>query len=360
MKINKTFRFFGRKAGLLMTAALFAAGLVWSQGCKKGVEDALVLFLRVLTPSLFPFMALSALCVRTGLCAKLGRRLERPTRLLFGLNGVFAPVLLLSLTGGYPVGARAIAQLYEAGQIREKEAKHAALFCVCAGPGFVLSYIGGLYGSQALGTVMLVAQILAVILSGIGLKFLLKNYHISDKEIRAPALPFSTALVMAAKEAQRRADGMASVGGMPRDDPAVARDLLRRDLAHSARQRRALRLCGRLRRLMRAFSDFCRAGKAAREQGFIFLCENYSGLSDSAFHAFRHEAAPGADGFFDGDYLTSRFFRRQYPLRRGTDDRVGGVFVFIEKKVGFFGGSILSGAALMTVSVVFLCSLRKR
>jgi hypothetical protein len=29
-------------------------------------------------------------------------------------------------------------------------------------------------------------------------------------------------------------------------------------------------------------------------------------------------------------------------------------------QAGFFGGSILSGAALMTVSVVFLCSLRKR
>ena len=71
----------------------------------------------------------------------------------------------------------------------------------------------------------------------------------------------------------------------------------------------------------------------AREQDLIFLCENYSGLSDGAFYAFGHEAAPGADGFFDGDYLTSRFFRRQYPLRRGADDRVGGVFVFIEKKV---------------------------
>ena len=97
------------------------AGLVSGLQGGRG-KDALDLFLRVLTPSLFPFMALSALCVRTGLCAKLGRRLERPTRLLFGLNGVFAPVLLLSLTGGYPVGARAIAQLYEAGQVRERGA----------------------------------------------------------------------------------------------------------------------------------------------------------------------------------------------------------------------------------------------
>ena len=349
MKINKTFRFFGRKAGLLMTAALFTAGLVWSQGCKKGVEDALDLFLRVLTPSLFPFMALSALCVRTGLCAKLGRRLERPTRLLFGLNGVFAPVLLLSLTGGYPVGARAIAQLYEAGQIREKEAKHAALFCVCAGPGFVLSYIGGLYGSQALGTVMLVAQILAVILSGIGLKFLLKNYHISNKEIRAPALPFSTALVMAAKEA---AFGMAGIGAMVLLFGALSGVLTEWLPSEECRAMILpwLEICSGVTLLIpRGSAELC-----AFAVGFGGLCVHFQIFA--ALGRLRVNKALFFSVRIIQGFLTAVFTHLGMKLLPAqTVFSTGNV-----SQAGFFGGSILSGAALMTVSVVFLCSLRKR
>ncbi len=349
MKSNKTFRFFGRKAGLLMTAALFAAGLVWSQGCKKGVEEALGLFLSVLVPSLFPFMALSALCVRTGLCARLGRRLERPTRLLFGLNGVFAPVLLLALTGGYPVGARAIAQLYEAGQIREKEAMHAALFCVCAGPGFVLSYIGGLYGNQAVGTVMLTAQVLAVILSGVGLKFLLKNYHISDKEIRAPALPFSTSLVMASKEA---AGGMAGIGAMVLLFGAFNGMLT--DWLPSEEWRAMilpwLEICTGVTLLIpHGSAELC-----AFAVGFGGLCVHFQIFA--ALGRLRVNKALFFSMRIIQGFLTALFTHIGMKLLPAQ-----AVFSTATiSQAGFSGGSIISGAALMTVAVVFLFTFKKR
>ena len=81
----------------VLTLALCAAALVFSPRCKDGAAKGLELCLRVLTPSLFPMMALSGLTVRTGLCRRIGRLLEKPTRVLFGLSGAFAPVVLLSL-----------------------------------------------------------------------------------------------------------------------------------------------------------------------------------------------------------------------------------------------------------------------
>ena len=84
----------------VLTLALCAAALVFSPKCKDGAAKGLELCLRVLTPSLFPMMALSGLTVRTGLCRRIGRLLEKPTRVLFGLSGAFAPVVLLSLVGG--------------------------------------------------------------------------------------------------------------------------------------------------------------------------------------------------------------------------------------------------------------------
>ena len=334
---------------MLMAAALFAAGMLRSQGCKKGVEDALGLFLSVLVPSLFPFMALSALCVRTGLCARLGRRLERPTRLLFGLNGVFAPVLLLSLAGGYPVGAGAIAQLYEAGQIREKEAKHAALFCVSAGPGFVLSYIGGLYGNRALGSVMLAAQILAVIVSGIGLKFLLKNYHISDKEIRAPALPFSTALVKAARDA---AGGMAGIGAMVllfgTFDGMLTEWL-------PSEQWRAMIL---------PWLEVCSGVTLLVPQGSAPLCAFAVGFGGLCVH-FQIFAALGRlrvnKALFFSVRIIQGFLTALFTHCGMTLLPAQAVFsTATVSQAGFFGGSILSGAALRTAAVLFLFTLKQR
>ena len=119
-------------------------------------------------PSLFPFMATSSFIVKSGLAQKIGKPLGKITKALFGLSGSFAPVILLSMLGGYPVGAKGISQLAKSGTVSQKEAQKAALFSVCAGPGFIINFVGqSLYNSKAIGLIILCSQIISVILLGI-------------------------------------------------------------------------------------------------------------------------------------------------------------------------------------------------
>ena len=117
--------------------------------------------------------------------------------------------MLLSLLGGYPVGAGGIAALYRKRMISAQEARHAALFMVCAGPGFVISFVGSVYQSRQTGLLFFAAQVCAVLLSGIiGGLFWRKAENDSILENKTLSLPFSQALVEAVEAA---AKGMFSV-----------------------------------------------------------------------------------------------------------------------------------------------------
>ena len=183
------------KAAALLSAC--GALIVFSDGSRAGAAKGIELCLGVLTPSLFPFMALTNLFVNSGSCEKAGRALNGITQKLFGVSGALAPVILLSMIGGYPVGAGGIARLKERGAISEADAERAALFAVCAGPGFVISFVGAaLCGSAEIGMVMFAAQVISVPILGVLSRFLVKGnaQYNSNIELSSTALPFDCAL----------------------------------------------------------------------------------------------------------------------------------------------------------------------
>lgn len=104
--------------------------------CARGVREALAICGNTVIPSLFPFMVVSGFLVHSGTSAALGRIAAPITARLFRLPGVSAGVILMSLVGGFPVGVKMTAQLLDAGQLNESQAKRMCLFCVNAGPCF--------------------------------------------------------------------------------------------------------------------------------------------------------------------------------------------------------------------------------
>lgn len=187
-------------------AALGAAAalIFYSDGSRQGVRQGVEMCLGVLVPSLFPFMALSSLIANSGLCRALAKPMMAPAKALFALSGATVPVLLLSLIGGYPVGAAGIAALRKQGLIGENEAKHASLFMVCAGPGFLISFVGGgLYNSIKTGLILFAAQTASVVISGIILKIILKENYDSSSEQRTKPKTNENALVVSVYEAAR-------------------------------------------------------------------------------------------------------------------------------------------------------------
>ena len=155
---------------------LCITALLFSKECSKGAENGIGLCLSTLVPSLFPFMVLASYITDSGLAEKIGRYLSWLTKPLFGLDGCFASAIILSLVGGYPVGAKTVNSLYKKGVSSESECKRAGLFLVCSGPGFLVNFIGAqLYSSIEVGFIIFAAQCISVFILGFALKFVCRN-----------------------------------------------------------------------------------------------------------------------------------------------------------------------------------------
>ena len=155
---------------------LCIVALRFSEECSKGAENGIRLCLATLVPSLFPFMVLASYIIESGLAEKIGRHLSWVTKPIFGLNGSFASAIILSLVGGYPVGAKSINSLYKKGAANENDCKKASLFLVCSGPGFLVNFIGvQLYSSIEVGFIIFAVQCISVFMLGFALKFVCGN-----------------------------------------------------------------------------------------------------------------------------------------------------------------------------------------
>lgn len=159
--------------------------LSYPNAMATGISRGLSICSTVIVPTLYPFMILAALLAESPLCRKPGQVMEAVTRRLFGLPGCCGAAILLSLVGGYPAGAIAIAGLRRQGRITEEETQRMTAFCVNGGPGFIISTVGaGLLGSVRAGVMLYAAQ--ATVSVGIGIA--LGRGHRHTKEASQTAL----------------------------------------------------------------------------------------------------------------------------------------------------------------------------
>lgn len=166
-----------------VTGLSLAVLLCFPTECRNGAANGVFLCIQVLIPSLFPFIILSAFIAKSGIAATAPKFLSFIMGRVFGLSGNCALVLLLTLIGGYPVGAATIKSLYKEGLISDRAAKRMALFCVASGPGFLVTYIGAaMTRNTKLGYILLASQTVTVVLLG-----LLARYTVKCEEINAPA-----------------------------------------------------------------------------------------------------------------------------------------------------------------------------
>lgn len=140
----------------------------FSAQCVEGIREGLKLCAATVIPSLFPFLIVSQFTVESGISDFIGAVLRRPTKLIFGLSGVCSSVIFMSLIGGFPVGARMTAQLLEDGRISRHEAQRLNLFCVNAGPAFIIGTVGSLMLSSVRAGVLLYTSVcLSSVITGI-------------------------------------------------------------------------------------------------------------------------------------------------------------------------------------------------
>lgn len=145
----------------ISVVAIFCA-LKYSKACSNGVIAGLSLCVTTLVPSLFIFMVIAQYISGSNTIAVISKPFEKIVSKTLNLPKESVSVMLLSLIGGYPIGARCLSALYESGELSQEQAKKLSLIAVSSGPGFVINFVGSaLLQNKSAGVILLVSQIMA-------------------------------------------------------------------------------------------------------------------------------------------------------------------------------------------------------
>ena len=159
------------KAPLYIAAAtVISFGIcLFTQGAsaQSGAYDGLIICGQIIIPSLFPFMVLSSFITRSGIASVLGKIFSPFAKLFHMPSGAGLP-LFLSFIAGYPVGASTASRLHSDGVLDKDDAFRMMCFAVCGGPAFIIKAVGqGMLGSTKAGVLLLTAHISAAVILGI-------------------------------------------------------------------------------------------------------------------------------------------------------------------------------------------------
>lgn len=161
-----------RGAAALFFPVFFGAALLFFPDVSAAAaREGVALCLQTVLPSLFPFFVLSSLLVQSDVPRLLSRAMAGVMYPLFGVSGAGASALILGLLGGYPVGARTVAELYGRGEIGQEESEHLLAFCNNSGPGFFLGVCGtAVFSSARAGMYLYLIHVGAALVTGVLLR----------------------------------------------------------------------------------------------------------------------------------------------------------------------------------------------
>lgn len=132
-----------RLLGGCLAAAGMAVLILDSKTALSGAYDAVIMCLRTVIPSLFPFFFLSIWMTNP----LIGHKLPplEPLADLMGMPKGTSSLLVSAFLGGYPAGAQAVAQSYREGCLEKESAERLLSFISNAGPSFIFGMVGQMF-----------------------------------------------------------------------------------------------------------------------------------------------------------------------------------------------------------------------
>ena len=130
--------------------------------------NAIVVWGKVLLPSLFPFFVFTKLLTSLGYVKKLSSTFSPITYKLYKSPPISSYVFLMSIITGYPVGSKLTADLYNNNYISKQEAKKIITFTSNSGPMFIVGSVGiGMLLNKTAGYIILISHIIGAMLNGL-------------------------------------------------------------------------------------------------------------------------------------------------------------------------------------------------
>ena len=121
--------------------SIFFFMLVKPNATFLGASEGLLLWFQIVLPTLFPFMIITNLLVRTNTMFYFSKWLSPVLSPIFSVtpNGTFA--ILTGFMCGYPMGAKVTADLIKSGKISKNEGAYLLSFCNNTSPMFIMNYV---------------------------------------------------------------------------------------------------------------------------------------------------------------------------------------------------------------------------
>lgn len=176
----------GRKISGTIIAMLMSAYavllIVYSGEIANDIREAVLRCVNVIIPSLFAFMAVTDLMIRSGAYVHLSK-LFMPLARLTGIPDALGATFLIANCAGYPTGACAVCRLYDEGALDKKSASRLLCTCYNGGPAFFTGAVGiTVFSSKRTGLLIWVSIILANLIAAVVLDRLFPIKYIDKEE----------------------------------------------------------------------------------------------------------------------------------------------------------------------------------
>ncbi len=168
--------------------------LIFPEESKHSVKSGLIVCGEIIIPSLFPFICAAIFIYLTKLSNLTNKILKFISMALFKVGGELGTVILMSLIGGFPVGAKLISKLYDDGKLTKNSVNTLLMFCVNGGPGFIIVAVGlGMLRSQKAGIIIFVSSVISTIIIG---AMVARIFGIEYDESNQEKVSYSEGLIM--------------------------------------------------------------------------------------------------------------------------------------------------------------------
>lgn len=176
--------------------------MMYSSAAQEGARGGLQLCAKVIVPSLLPFFAVSSLLSQLGFPMYLARFTHPAARRIFNVSGAGTSAFIIGVTGGYPMGAAAVADTYSHGALSKEEAQKLLAFCNNSGPAFILGAAGtGIFKSAGVGLFLYAVHIISAVLTGIIMRGKASAEDRGNKQISISTYTFTEAVASSVKNA---------------------------------------------------------------------------------------------------------------------------------------------------------------
>ena len=130
--------------------------------------NAIIIWAKVLLPSLLPFFIFTKILTSLGYVKTFSTCFKNITYKLYKTPPISSYVFLMSILTGYPVGSKLTSDLYNNGFLSKQDAKKCITYTSNSGPMFIIGSVGiGMLLNKTAGYIILISHILGAILNGL-------------------------------------------------------------------------------------------------------------------------------------------------------------------------------------------------